>query len=131
MAGRVALLGGLEAGGVADDAELAVFVGEGEDERADGALLLAGAPADDDRVDRADALDLGHADALAGLVGRVLALGDHALAVLEPGLGLGGVLGGGGELRPGRRHRASRSRRSRWGSAEQGLVVEARAGRRR
>ena len=55
-------------GGVADDAQLAGLVVQAEDERADRALLLARAPADDDRVDRADALDLVHADALAGAV---------------------------------------------------------------
>ena len=78
---------------MADDAQVAVVVVQGEDERADGALLLARAPADDDGVDRAHALDLGHADALAGLVGRVLALGDHALGALQPRLGLVGGLG--------------------------------------
>src|SRR5829696_9382046 len=63
---QLPLLLGLEAGGVADDAELAGVVVEAEDQRADRPLLLAGAPADDDRVDRADALDLHHPDALAG-----------------------------------------------------------------
>src|SRR4051812_24283838 len=68
LGGQLALLGGLEAGRVADDAELAVGVVQAEDQGADGALLFARAPAHDDRVDRADALDLGHADPLSGLV---------------------------------------------------------------
>ena len=74
---------------VADLAELAALVVEAEDQRADRALRLAGAPAHDDGVDRAHALDLDHADALARLVGRVGLLGDDALGLLQPMLGLG------------------------------------------
>src|SRR5215210_8471011 len=76
--GQLALLGGLEAGRVADHAQVPLIVVEAEDQRAERALLLAGAPADDHGVDRPDALDLHHADALAGAVARVLALRDDA-----------------------------------------------------
>ena len=89
---QLALLLGLQAGGVADDPQLLAVVGA-EDQRADGALLLAGAPADDHQVGGPHPLDLDHALALAGPVGRVELLGDHALAALQPGLGLGGILG--------------------------------------
>ncbi len=85
-------------GGVADGPQLARVVVEAQDQRADRALLLARPPAHHDRVDRADALDLAHAHALAGRVRRVLALGDHALGAVQPRLGLGGVLGGRGEV---------------------------------
>ena len=44
---QLALLLGAEAGGVADHLQLAVVVVEAEDQRAERALLLAGAPADD------------------------------------------------------------------------------------
>ena len=77
---------------------LPVVVVEAEDQRADGVLLLAGAPAHHDRVDRAHALDLRHALALARQVRRVLALGDHALGALQPRLRLVRVLGGGREV---------------------------------
>src|SRR5918994_7306524 len=89
---QLALALGAQARGVADGAQLAALVVEAEDQRADGVRLLAGAPADDDRVDRPHALDLRHALALPGQVGRLLALGDHALGALQPWLGLAGVL---------------------------------------
>src|SRR5215211_31746 len=72
----------LEARGVAHDAELPVVV-EAQDERAHRALLLAGSPADDDAIQRAQALHLHHALALAGPVGSCELLGDHALARVE------------------------------------------------
>src|SRR5215204_1483635 len=50
--GELALLLGGEAGGVADLAQAPGVVVEGEVEGADRALLLAGAPAPDDGVDR-------------------------------------------------------------------------------
>ncbi len=71
---------------------------EAEDERADGVRLLAGAPADEHRVDRAHALDLGHALALARAVWRGALLGDRALGVLEPFPGLAGAGDGGHQL---------------------------------
>ena len=61
-----ALLGGAQTRGVPDDAQPAGLVVEAEDQRADGALLLAGPVADDDGVDRAHPLDLDHPDALPG-----------------------------------------------------------------
>src|SRR5215218_10875377 len=62
------LLGRLEAGGVADDAELAGLVVEAEDQGAERVLLLPRPPAHHDRVDGPHALDLRHPDALAGAV---------------------------------------------------------------
>ena len=62
---QLALLLGAEAGGVPDDVQLAVLVVHPEDQRADGALLLAEAEGGDHAVGRADALDLDHALALA------------------------------------------------------------------
>src|SRR5215212_1598305 len=47
---QLPLLGGLEAGRVADDAQPARIVVEAEDQRAERALLLARSPADDHRV---------------------------------------------------------------------------------
>ena len=60
--------------------QVAVVVVEPEDERADGALLLAEAEGHHHCVERADPLDLHHPDALAGPVGSVALLCDHALA---------------------------------------------------
>ena len=62
------LLGGAQAGGVADDVQLARLVVEAEDQRADRALLLAGPVPGHDRVDGAHALDLDHALSLPGAV---------------------------------------------------------------
>ena len=76
---------------MADHLQLAVVVVEAQDQRAERALLLAGAPADDDGVDRPHALDLHHPGALAGPVGGVQLLGDHALRALQPRLGLRAV----------------------------------------
>ena len=89
--GQLALLLGGEAGGVPDLAQVAVLVVEAEDEGADGARLLARAPAAHDGVDRAHALDLDHALALVGAVGAVALLGDDALGAVQPRLGLRGV----------------------------------------
>ena len=85
---ELALLLGREAAGVPDLAQAAAVV-EAEDERADGALGLARAPAHDDGVDGAHALDLDHARALAGQVGRRGLLGDDALGLVQPVLGIG------------------------------------------
>ena len=107
------LLGGLQPGGVADDVQPAGVVVEAEDQRSDRVGLLAGAPAGHDGVDRPHALDLGHAGALAGPVGRAEVLGHHTLAAAQPRLGLVGV---GRERRavdPAVEHSASsRARRS-------------------
>ena len=110
---------------------LPVLVVEAEDDRAERALLLAGPPAHDDGVDRADALDLGHADALARAVGRVLALGDHALGVVQPRLGLGRVLRRGREVDRLGDERGEAVAALGLRQLEQHLVVAARAGRRR
>src|SRR4051794_9265479 len=72
---QLALLLDVEAGRVADRAQLAVGLVKAEDQRADRALLLARAPAHDHGVDRAHALDLAHAHALARAIRRVGALG--------------------------------------------------------
>ena len=80
-----------EARAVADHLQLAVVVVQAQDQRAERALLLAGAPADHHRVDRAHALHLHHPGALARTVGGVELLGDHALRALEPRLGLRAV----------------------------------------
>ena len=122
-ADELALLLGREAARVADLAQTAVLAVEAEDERADRVLGLARPPAEDDRVDRPDALDLDHPDALAGLVGRAGLLGDHALGVLQPVLGL---LGGAHDRRELDRRSTSASsaaRRSRYGQLEQDVVV--------
>jgi hypothetical protein len=73
------------------DLAQAVAVVEAEDERADGALGLAGPPAQDDRVDRAHALDLDHPGALTGEVRRGGLLGDDALGLVQPVLGVCGL----------------------------------------
>ena len=105
---------------------------EAEDQRADRALLLARAPADDDAVGGAQPLDLDHPLALARPVGGVELLRDHALAGLEPGLGLFGRARQRGQLdragvlffaRRARDQRLERSRRSSNGSREQLLVA--------
>ena len=118
---QLALLLRLQARGVADDAQLALAVVEAEDQRADRALLLARAPADDDGVDRPQALDLDHPLALARQVRGVEALGDHALAALQPRLGLGGGPRPAASARPcpGRRSRRPASRAPR-GAARTG-----------
>ena len=67
---------------------------QAQDQRADGTLRLARAPADDYRVDRADALDLRHPLALAGEVRRSPLLGDRPLGVREPFARVPRVLGG-------------------------------------
>src|SRR3954454_486159 len=85
---QLALLLRLQPGGMPDHPQLPVGVVEAEDERADGALLLARTPAADDGVDRAHALDLHHARPLARPVGRVELLGDHALGAAQPRLGV-------------------------------------------
>ena len=94
---ELALALGGEARAVADRPQLAVLRVQAEDERADGPLLLAVAPALHDGVDRPLALDLHHALALAGQVRRVELLGDHALGVLQPALGLLGRADRGGQ----------------------------------
>src|SRR5205814_3137940 len=67
-----------EARRVADHVQLVGVVVQAEDERADRALLLAHPERHDDRVGRPHALDLQHADALAGAVLRARLLRDHA-----------------------------------------------------
>jgi hypothetical protein len=84
---ELALLLCREARGVTDHAQLALLVVEGEDQRADGVLLLAGSPRVYDGVHGADALDLRHPHPLARTVRRVAILGDHALGAVEPGGG--------------------------------------------
>ncbi len=69
---------------MADAVQLAVLAVEAEDQRADGPLGLPRPPAHDDRVDRADPLDLHHADALAGPVRGRRLLGDDALRIVQP-----------------------------------------------
>ena len=95
------LLGRLEARRVADLARLAGLVVEPEDQRSDGALLLAGPPADHDAIDRADALDLHHPRPLARPVRTRELLGDDAFAAQEPRCGLLGRSRGGCDLDPG------------------------------
>ena len=95
---ELALLAGREARGVADLAQTAVLAVEAQDERPERALGLARAPAHDDRVDRPDALDLDHADPLARAVGGAGLLGDHALLLVQPALGLGGAADDRGQL---------------------------------
>src|SRR5271167_2304514 len=63
-ADQPALLRSREPGAVTDHAQLRAVI-EGEYQRPDGARLLAGSPSGHDRVDRAHALDLDHALALA------------------------------------------------------------------
>ena len=115
-----------------------IAVVEAEDQRADGARLLARPPAHEHRVDRAHALDLRHALALARAIRRGDALCDRSLGVREPALGLGD----GGDGRPSarperartRRRRAARSsaaRRSAKGALEQRRRRSRRAGRTR
>src|SRR5262245_18890308 len=72
---------------MADRAQLLALV-HAEDDRAERALGLPGPPADHDAVGGAHALDLHHADALAGPVGLAGLLGDHALLGLQPALGV-------------------------------------------
>ncbi len=79
-----ALLGGSQPGGVPDDVQRPVGVVETEDQRADGALVLARPVAGDHRVDRPHPLDLHHALALARTVGGAQVLGHDPLAVREP-----------------------------------------------
>src|SRR6188768_2813760 len=81
-----------EAGDVADGAQLAAVV-EAEDQGADGALLLARAPAHHHAVDRALALHLRHPFALAGDVEGVELLGHRSLGAPQPFLRLVGVAG--------------------------------------
>src|SRR5439155_11723437 len=88
-----ALLARGEAAGVPDLAQLAAGVVEPEDDRADGPLALARPPPDDDAVDRPDALDLDHARALSRAVGAVELLGDHALGLAQPRLGVVALAG--------------------------------------
>ena len=77
-----------------DDVELAVVVVEGEDERPDGALLLAHAERHHHGVECADALDLEHPGPFPGEVGRGGLLGDHALgAPGEPAARALGIVG--------------------------------------
>jgi hypothetical protein len=109
---------------VADRSQPAVVVVEPEDQGADGVLLLAGAPAHHDGVDRADALDLRHADALAGAVAGVLALGDHALGPVQPRLGLLRDLGGGRQVDRRIDHALEPVAALRLRQLEQRLVVE-------
>src|SRR4051794_9893789 len=66
--GKLALLLGREAGGVADHVELAGVVVGPEDERTQRALRLAEAEGGDHQIGRANALDLRHAQPLTGLV---------------------------------------------------------------
>src|SRR5215211_2705818 len=88
---QLALLLGLESGRVADDVQAAVVVIQPQDQRADRPLLLAEAERRDDRVSRADPLDLHHPLALARLIRGVEDLRDHALRrAREP---LAGVVG--------------------------------------
>src|ERR1700750_3149573 len=76
---------------MADLAQAAVRLVQPQDDRAQRALGLPRTPAEHDRVDRPNALDLHHPDALARAVRRVGLLGDHALLGVQPA---GGVLSG-------------------------------------
>ena len=93
-----------EAGGVADHVQGALLVVQPEHQRADRALRLAGAVAGDDAVERALAAHLLHALALARQVRRVEPLGDHALVLVQPALGLFGRAHLRAELDRGGRH---------------------------
>src|SRR6202034_2548844 len=85
---QLALLSRVETRAVADDAELPIGLVQSQDKRPDAARGLAGAVAGNHAVDRSLALDLDHRRALAGGVGGVEALRDHALGLAQPGLGL-------------------------------------------
>ena len=71
-------LGVGDGGGEADMVELAGIVIEAQQQRADEAAVALVAEAADDAIGRAQALDLDHRP-LAGLIGIVEALGDHAV----------------------------------------------------
>ncbi len=74
-----------------DFAQPAAGLVEAEDDRTDGPRLLSRAPAHHDGVDRAHALDLDHARTFTGAVGRIPFLGDHALGLVQPALGVGSL----------------------------------------
>ena len=120
---------------VADDAQLAVGVVEAEDQRADRARLLARPPADDDRVDRAHALDLDHPVALARAgTGASSSLAIDALGAAQPRLGLVAVARrpvGVSSTPASATSASSAARRSLVGQLEQRRRRRARAGRRR
>ena len=84
------------------------LVVEAEDQRADRSLLLAWAPAHDDAVHRPDALDLGHAVALAGGVAGVRRLAITPSALCSQGWASSGDL-----VCPARGRRARRAFASR------------------
>src|SRR4051812_20519881 len=90
LADELALARRAEAARVADLVDAPVVAVEAEDDRADGPLLLARAPAHDDGVERPHPLDLHHPRALAEAVRARQLLRHDALLLAQPALRLRG-----------------------------------------